>query len=116
MIQRGDVYWVDLPTPAGSEPGYRRPVLVVSADDFNQGRISTAIAAAISSNVHLLGTPGIVELPASDSGLERDSIINLSQLITLDKSRLTDWTGTTLSGATMRQVDEGLAQILQLAS
>ncbi len=115
-VRRGDIYWVNLREPIGSEPGYRRPILIISADSLNESRLRTVIAAAITSNTRLLGMTGIVALPVNGSGLDRDSVINLNQLATINKDDVTDWTGATLSAEVMRLVDDGLAQILQLAS
>ena len=86
--RRCDIYWAELREPTGSEPGYRRPVLVVSADSFNRSRISTVVVVAISSNTRLSAAPGNVELLAADSGLPRDSVANVSQVLTLDKNQL----------------------------
>lgn len=108
MAKRGDICWVDLREPTGSEPGYRRPMLIVSADSFNESGLRTVIAAVITSNIPPAGTPGMVALPIDESGLARDSVINLTQLATISKGDATDWTGTTLSTEVMRQVDEGL--------
>ena len=93
-IQRGEIWWADLPQPRRSEPGYRRPVLVVQADSFNLSRIQTAIVAAITSNIELAGAPGNVLLPARSTGLTRDSVVNVSQLLTLDRRFLTEHAGT----------------------
>ena len=112
-IQRGEIWWADLPEPRGSEPGYRRPVLVVQADWFNRSRIQTAIVAVITSNSELADVPGNVLLAARSTGLSRDSVVNVSQLLTLDRSFLTEQAGTLpprLQGA----VDEGLRLVLQL--
>lgn len=112
-IQRGEIWWADLPEPRRSEPGYRRPVLVVQADSFNLSRIQTAIVAAITSNIELADAPGNVLLPARAVGLPRDSVINVSQLLTLDRSFLTEHAGT-LPPRLQRSVDEGLRLVLQL--
>jgi mRNA interferase MazF len=112
-IQRGEIWWADLPEPRRSEPGYRRPVLVVQADSFNLSRIQTAIVAAITSNVGLADAPGNVLLPARSAGLPRDSVVNVSQLLTLNRSFLTEHAGT-LSPRQQRSVDEGLRTVLQL--
>jgi mRNA interferase MazF len=88
-------------------------VLVVQADSFNLSRIQTAIVAAISSNLELADAPGNVLLPARSAGLTRDSIVNVSQLLTLDRSFLTEYAGT-LSPRLQRSVDEGLRTVLQL--
>ena len=112
-IQRGEIWWADLPEPRRSEPGYRRPVLVVQADAFNRSRIQTAIVAVITSNIELADAPGNVLLPARSAGLSRDSAVNVSQLLTLDRSFLTVHAGT-LSPRLLRAVDEGLRMVLQL--
>jgi mRNA interferase MazF len=112
-IQRGEIWWADLPVPRRSEPGYRRPVLVVQADSFNRSRIQTAIVAAITSNVELAEAPGNVLLPGRSAGLPRDSVVNVSQLLTLDRSFLTEHAGT-LPPRLQRSVDEGLRTALQL--
>jgi mRNA interferase MazF len=103
----------DLPEPRRSEPGYRRPALVVQADPFNLSRIQTVIVAAISSNLELVEAPGNVLVPARSAGLARDSVVNVSQLLTLDRSFLTEPAGT-LPPRLQRSVDEGLRTVLQL--
>ena len=112
-IHRGEIWWADLPGPRRSEPGYRRPVLVVQADAFNLSRIQTAIVVVITSNLDLADAPGNVMLPARLSGLSRDSVVNVSQLLTLDRSVLTEHAGT-LPTRLLRSVDEGLRMVLQL--
>jgi mRNA interferase MazF len=112
-IQRGEIWWADLPEPRGSEPGYRRPVLVVQADSFNSSRIQTTIVAAITTHVELADAPGNVLLPAGSTGLRRDSAVNVSQLLTLDRRFLTEFAGTLTPGL-QRAVDTGLRTILQL--
>ena len=112
-IQRGEIWWADLPEPRRSEPGYRRPVLVVQAESFNRSRIQTIIVAVITSNVDLADAPGNVLLSARSAGLPRDSVVNVSQLLTLDRKFLTEHAGT-LSPRLQRSVDEGLRTVLQL--
>jgi len=112
-IQRGEIWWADLTERRRSEPGYRRPVLVVQANSFNRSRIQTTIVAAITTNVELADAPGNVLLPARAAGLTRDSVINVSQLLTLDRSFLTEHAGT-LPPRLQRSVDEGLRTVLQL--
>lgn len=112
-IQRGEIWWADLPEPRRSEPGYRRPVLVVQADSFNLSRIQTAIVAVLTSNLDLAEAPGNVLLPARLSGLPRDSVVNVSQLLTLDRGFLTEHAGI-LPLRLQRAVDEGLRIVLQL--
>ena len=112
-IQRGEIWWADLPEPRRSEPGYRRPVLVVQADSFNASRIQTTIVAVITTNLELADAPGNVMLPARSAGLLRDSVINISQLLTLDRSFLAEHAGT-LPLRLQRSVEEGLRMVLQL--
>ena len=112
-MKRGEVWWADLPEPTGSEPGYRRPVLVMQSDDFNRSRIGTTIVAAITSNVALVAAPGNVGLPRRNTGLPRDSVVNVSQLVTLDKRYLTERAGR-LTDALLRQVEEGVRLVLNL--
>jgi len=112
-MRRGEIWWADLPEPRRSEPGHRRPVLVVQADPFNLSRIQTVIVAAITSNLELADAPGNVLLPPRSAGLPRDSVVNVSQLLTLDRSFLTEHAGT-LPPRLQRSVDEGLRRVLQL--
>ncbi|MGK0618511.1 type II toxin-antitoxin system PemK/MazF family toxin [Meiothermus cerbereus] len=112
-VRRGQIWWADLGEPKGSRPGLRRPVLVVQRDTANQSRLVTTIVAAITSNLALRQAPGNVFLASSDSGLERDSVINVSQLYTLDKNDLEGYVGPVPHGV-MSQVDEGLRYLLSL--
>lgn len=112
-LQRGDVWWADLPEPRRSEPDYRRPVLVVQANSFNRSRIQTVLVAVITGNVELALAPGNVLLPAESTGLPRDSVVNVSQILTLDRSFLAEHAGT-LPSRLQRAVDAGLRSILHL--
>lgn len=112
-VQRGEIWWADLPEPRRSEPGFRRPVLVIQADSFNRSRIQTVIVAIITSNIELADAPGNVLLPAHSAGLPLDSVVNVSQLLTLDRGFLTEYVGT-LSPRLQRSVDGGLRLALQL--
>lgn len=112
-MQRGDIWWANLPEPTGSGPGYRRPVLVIQADSFNRSRIKTVIVAVITKNIALAAAPGNVLLPAQDSGLPLDSVVNVSQLITVDKTLLTELV-TNLPAQYMSQVNAGLRLIVAL--
>jgi mRNA interferase MazF len=112
-LQRGEVWWADLPEPRRSEPGFRRPVLVVQADSFNRSRIQTVIVAVITSNLELAVAPGNVLLPARSSGLPRDSVVNVSQVLTVDRNFLTEHAGT-LPARLQGSVDAGLRSVLQL--
>ncbi len=110
-MQQGDVWWATLPDPAGSGPGYRRPVLIVQADDFNRSRISTVVVAVLTSNVALAQAPGNVLVRARRAGLPRDSVVNVTQLLTVDKRLLTEKVRALDSG-TMAEVNDGLRLVL----
>ena len=112
-MKRGEIWWASLPDPAGSEPGYRRPVLVVQADEFNRSGIRTVICAAVTSNLNLAGAPGNVHLSTRSSGLPKPSVVNVSQLISLDKTRLTERIKG-IDTQSMLQVDDGLRLIMAL--
>jgi mRNA interferase MazF len=112
-MKRGELWWADLPSPVGSGPGYKRPVLVVQANPFNASRISTVIVAAVTSNLALAEAPGNVRIGKSDSGLPQPSVVNISQLITLDRVMLSKKVKT-LPGAIMDKVDAGLKLVLSL--
>jgi mRNA interferase MazF len=112
-MQRGEVWWVELPEPATSEPGYRRPVVVVQSDAFNRSRIQTIVAVALTSNLRLAAAPGNVLLPAKDAGLPRDSVANVSQLLTLDRAFLTAPCGR-LPSRLMARIEDGLRLVLGL--
>ncbi len=113
MIARGEVWWAELAAPTGSGPGKRRPVVVVSADSFNLSRIGTVVAVAISSNLDLVVAPGSVAVPASRSGLPKDSVVNVSQIVTLDKRQLGEHVGV-LDCDTLDQIEAGLRLVLDL--
>jgi len=112
--RRGEIWWADLPEPRRSEPGYRRPVLVVQADSFNRSRIRTVIVAVITSNMDLANAPGNVLLKADTSGLPRDSVVNVSQLLTLDRDFLSSQAGV-LPPRLQHSVDKGLRTVLELS-
>ena len=81
VIRRGEIWWADLPEPTGSEPGYRRPVMVVQSDDFNRSRIATTVVVAVTSNLNLVQMPGNVLLPKKATGLAKDSVANVSKFL-----------------------------------
>ncbi len=114
-MRRGDICWTDLGRPTGSEPGLRRPVVVVSDDEFNRSEIATAIGVAITTNLRLADAPGNVVLPASESGLAHDSVVNVSQLATVDKALLSEPVGD-VDAATMERIEQGLSLVLGLSS
>jgi mRNA interferase MazF len=110
---RGEIWWASLPEPAGSGPGYRRPVVIVQANSFNESRIQTAIVAVVTSNLRLVEAPGNVLIAASRTGLRKDSVVNVSQLITVDKTFLTERIGR-LNPLHLRALDAGLKLVLAL--
>jgi mRNA interferase MazF len=113
VIQRGGVYWADLGPASGSKPAKRRPVLVIQSGPFNASRLHTTVAAVITSSTRLAAMPGNVFLPASAAGLPRDSVVNVTALVTLDKTDLSSQAGL-LPAALMDDVDRGLRRVLGL--
>jgi mRNA interferase MazF len=112
-VRRGEVWWAELPEPVASEPGHRRPVLIVQSDDFNRSRIRTVIAVVLTTNLRLAEAPGNVPVSKEDTALSRDSVANVSQIITLDKTFLTERV-TRISDRIMMSVEEGLRTVLAL--
>ena len=112
-MKRGEVWWADMPQPTASEPGFRRPVLILQSDDFNRSRINTIIAAVITSNTKLAAAPGNVFLSKRSVKLGRESVVNVSQIVTLDRSFLTERSGR-LSAPKIREVEEGIRLVLAL--
>ena len=112
-MRRGEVWWASLGEPRGSGPGLRRPVVIVQADDFNESAIRTVLCLAVTSNLRLGEAPGNVRLPRRASGLSKDSIANVSQVITADKQLLTQRVGR-LTSATLRDIDAGMRLVLAL--
>ena len=93
-MKHGEIWWADLETPRGSEPGYRRPVLIVQSDKFNESNICTIICSVISSNLKLKEAPGSLLLSRRETGLSKDSVVNVSQIITIDRRFLTQYIGS----------------------
>jgi mRNA interferase MazF len=113
-MRRGELWWADPPDPIGSGPGYKRPVLIVQANPFNVSRIATIVVATVTSNLALAEAPGNVRIGKPDSGLPRPSVVNVSQIITLDRSVLTSKIKA-LPNAVMDKVDSGLKLVLSLS-
>jgi mRNA interferase MazF len=113
VIRRGSIYWADLGEPRGSRPAKHRPVLVIQAAPFNISRLNTTLAAVITSSTGLAAMPGNVFLPAASSGLPKDSVVNVTALITLNKTDLDTEAGH-LPPALMSEVDRGLRRVLGL--
>ncbi len=114
VLKRGEIWWASLAVPRGSEPGNRRPVVVVQSDAFNQSRIQTVIVAVITSNTRLAEAPGNLAPTPAQSGLPRESVINVSQLLTLDKRYLSERVST-LPSEQVSGLNEGLRLVLSLA-
>jgi mRNA interferase MazF len=93
VISQGEVWWADLPSPTGSGPGFRRPVVAVQGDALNRSKIATVISVPLTSNLHWAAAPGNVPLPARLTGLPKDSVANVSQVVTLDRGLLTELVG-----------------------
>lgn len=110
-MKRGEIWWASLPDPAGSGPGFRRPVLVVQKDAFTVSNISTVVVVVITSNLRLAEAPGNVLLPKKSTGLPQDSVANISQIITIDKRFLTERVGD-LPRSLYEKIEAGLKLIL----
>lgn len=113
MIHRGDLHWVDLGEPRGSAPAKRRPVLVIQSDGYNASRLNTTIAAVVTSSTALAAMPGNVFLPAAMSGLPKDSVVDVTALVTVDKADLGETVGR-LSDLQLDQVEQGLRRVLEV--
>ena len=113
MIERGGIYWADLGVPDGSRPAKRRPVMVVSAEIYNSSRLATVLAVVITSNTDLATMPGNVFLPAAVTGLPKDSVVNVTAVVTLNKTDLSEQTGLAPL-ALLREIDRGLRGVLDL--
>ena len=113
VVERGQVWSADLGEPEGSEPGYNRPVLIVQSDAFNRSRLHTVIAVVLSTNLRLVEAPGNVLIPAKASGLRKDSVANVSQIITVDCEFLLEIAGR-VRGQFLKDVENGLRLVLGL--
>jgi mRNA interferase MazF len=112
-VKRGEVWWASLPEPSGSGPGLRRPVLVVQSNPFNDSRIATVVVAVITSNLALAEAPGNVRIARAESGLMKPSVVNVSQLLTVDRSLLTQRVKT-LPAEVVKRISLGLRLVLGL--
>jgi mRNA interferase MazF len=112
-MRRGELWWASLPDPTGSMPGYRRPVVIVQANDFNRSGIRTVLAAIVTATLRIANAPGNVGLPATGTGLRKASVVNVSQLLAVDKRFLTEKIGR-LTLAQLEEVDAGLLLVLAL--
>lgn len=112
-MRRGEIWWADFGEPLGSEPGYRRPALIVQDDSFNESRINTVVLVPLSRTLDLAMAPGNVLCRPRDSGLKHSSVVNVSQVTVVDRRRLIERAGA-LPGRLMAQVEEGIRLILGL--
>jgi mRNA interferase MazF len=112
VIRQGEVYWADLGDATGSRPAYLRPIVVVQGDLFNRSRIGTVVVSALTSNLHRAAVPGNVLLDEREAGLPKRSVVNVSQLATLDRDDLVEKIGA-LSPARLRQVLDGIYLLLE---
>ena len=114
VIRRGEIWYADLGKPRGSEPGYIRPVLVMQENHFNDSRLATVIVLAMTSNLNHAQYPGNVQILKADSGLPKDSVVNVSQIATIDKAML-DARVSALPQSSMHQIEDGLSMVLGLS-
>lgn len=112
-IKRGEIWWASLPEPRGSIPGYRRPVLIVQINAFNQSRIQTVVVVPLTTNLRLGQAPGNVEIQPAQAGLPKASVANVSQVTVLDKQFLTEYAGE-LPPRVLQRVENGLRLVLGL--
>lgn len=113
VVARREIWWANLEEPRGSEPGYRRPILVVQADAFNRSRLRTVIGVALTSRARYLDAPGNVLLPAAETGLPRDSVANVTQLVTVDEDYLAECSGQ-IPAVLMGRIEAGLRLVMDL--
>ena len=112
-MERGEIWWEELPAPTALEPGFRRPVTIVQSNAFIRSHIRTVIDVVLNSNLRLAEAPGNVSIPASDSGLPKDSVAKVSQVITMDRTFLTERCGR-LPAHSIKSIDDGLRLVLSL--
>ena len=111
VVSQGDIWWADLPDPTGSGPGFRRPVVVVQGDALNRSRVATVVCVPLTSNLKWADAPGNVELPATLTGLRKDSVANVSQIVSVDKELLHTRVGK-LTGAKLQLLLAGIDIVL----
>jgi mRNA interferase MazF len=114
MIRQGDVFWVDLPAPRGSGPGFRHPHVIIQNDTFNNTNISTVVTCAITSSLRRAQQPGNVTLAAGEANLPKRSVVNVTQIVTVDRSELGQKIGS-LSKQRITEILEGIALVLEPA-
>ncbi len=112
-IKQGDIFWIDLGIPKGSAPGYKHPHVVVQNNVFNQSKINTVVVCALTSNLKRANAPGNVLLKKGEGDLKKDSVVNISQILTVDKSDLVEKIGT-LSPLRIKQLIEGVKLLIEM--
>ena len=112
VISQGEVWWAELPDPVGSGPGFQRPVLIVQGEALNRSRLATVVCVPLTSNLRWATAPGNVLLPAQSTGLPKDSVANVSQIVALDRSVLTELVGR-ISYQQLEAVLTGITTILR---
>ena len=110
-MKRGEIWWASMGEPRGSEPGYSRPVIIISSNEFNRSLIQTVIVVVVTSNLRLVDAPGNFKITQKQSNLNKDSVVNVSQLITLDKTFLTEQVGK-LNSKQISCLNEGVRLVL----
>jgi mRNA interferase MazF len=113
VIERGHIYWAELGKAAGSRPANRRPVVVIQANSYNESRLSTVLVAVVTSNTGLAAMPGNVFLPGAATGMPRDSVVNVTALVTLNKTDLIGHAGQ-VPDALLDDMDRGLRRVLSI--
>ena len=111
VINQGDIYWIELDEPEGSEPGYRHPHVIVQNNLFNRSKIKTLLVCPLTTNLKRAGSPGNVRLDKKESNLPKESVVNVSQLFTVDKSQLDEYVGT-VSSKRMAEILSGIKLVL----
>lgn len=112
MIKQGDIFWVDLGPPSGSAPGFRHPHVVIQNNVFNKSRINTVVVCALTSNLKRAKAPGNVLIPKGEANLKKDSVVNISQVITVDRADLSEKIGS-LSPSRIKQIIEGVKLLIE---
>ncbi len=113
VIERGQIWWADLGEPRGSSPGFEHPIVIIQSDFFNRTRINTFVAATITTNQRLAKMPGNLLLSPRASGLQEESVVNVTQMFTVDREDLFEYVGI-LSERKMEQIEKGLRLVLSL--
>ena len=111
VINQGDIYWIDFEEPSGSEPGYRHPHVVMQNNLFNRSEIKTVVVCALTSNLKRASAPGNVMLDKKETNLPKDSVVNVSQIFSVDKLQLDEYVGT-LSAKRVREILNGIMLVL----